>query len=122
MGESTRQKKFSRLIQEELSEILAREISLDGNPMLTVSVIRSSPDLRQVRVYVSVFPDNLQNSSIEALTERSREVRHILAQRIRRQVRHIPELTFYLDDTMQEVGKMDNLFDRLNLNDPKPEG
>lgn len=100
MNESHRQKKFSRLIQKELSEMLARDISLPGKPMLTVSVVRSSPDLGVCKVYISVFPDNLLTGTISWLEEHSWDVRQKLAARIRHQVRAIPELFFYVDDTL----------------------
>lgn len=113
MKESNRQKKFGKLVQKELSEIFQREVLLDGNPMLTVTVVRASPDLRMARVFISVFPDEQGPKAIEALQERYREIRQLLAGRVRQQVRFVPELQLFLDDTMQEVEKMEDLLGAL---------
>ncbi|MEM7038056.1 MAG: 30S ribosome-binding factor RbfA [Bacteroidota bacterium] len=114
MKESNRQKKFGKLIQKELSVILQRDITLENAPMLTVTVVRGTPDLRIARVYISVFPQDQAEAAMEGLQEANKEIRHLLAQKIRRQVRNIPEIQFYLDDTAQEVKRMDALFDSLN--------
>lgn len=117
MQESNRQKKFARVIQKEIGDILQREITVEGAQMLTVTVVRSTPDLRIARVYISVFPDKAGEAAVEALREDVKHIRHLLAQRIRQQVRHIPELQFYLDDTAREVEHMDQLFDQLHQED-----
>lgn len=113
MKESNRQRKFARVIQKEMSEIFQKEISIPGSPMVTVTVVRATPDLRIVRVYTSVFPDAQGPETVAYLRETVRETRHLLAQRIRKQVRYIPDLEFFLDDTLQEVEKMDRLFDQI---------
>ena len=113
MKESNRQKKFGKIIQKELSEIFQREISLEGQPMLTVTVVRASPDLRMIRVFISVFPDEKGAAAIAELELRYKEVRGHLGHRIKKQVRYIPEIQFFLDDTMLEVAKMDALLGAL---------
>lgn len=110
MKESNRQKKFGKMLQKELSEIFQREVLLEGSPMLTVTVVRASPDLRMARIFISVFPDGRGEAALEEVTERYKEIRGLLGGRLRQQVRYIPELQFFLDDTMQEVERMDNLF------------
>ena len=117
MKESNRQKKFGKLVQKELSEIFQREIALEGAPMLTVTVVRASPDLRMIRLFISVFPDDKGVAAIAELEERYKEVRGHLGHRIKKQVRYIPEMQFFLDDTMQEVAKMEALLG--NLKKPK---
>lgn len=117
--ESTRQKKFSRLIQQELSEIMARELEVPGSPMLTVSVVRSAPDLRVVKVYVSIFPDDKQDEAMEWLQENLSDVRHKLAVRIRHQVRYIPEIMLFLDDSMQESEHIESLLRDISGNKDK---
>lgn len=114
MKESNRQKKFGKVILKELSEIFQREISIPNAPMLTITVVRGTPDLAIARVYVSVFPDEQGKSALEAIHDSNREIRHLLARRIRRQVKIIPELQFYLDDTAQVVEHMDKLLDSLH--------
>jgi ribosome-binding factor A len=113
MKESNRQKKFGKLLQKELSEVLAREIVLEHSPMLTVTVVRASPDLRMARVFISVFPDDQGPTAVAEVELKYREIRQLLAQRIKQQVRYIPELQFFLDDTMQEVERMEDLLGSL---------
>lgn len=118
MKESNRQKKFSKVILQEMSEIFQREVQVPGNPMLTVTVVRATPDLGIARIYISVFPE-AQSKDVEThLNEVNKEIRHLLARRIRKQVRHIPELEFFIDDTMAEVKHMDGLFDQIKLDKP----
>ena len=89
--------------------------------MLTVTVIRASPDLRMIRVFISVFPDEKGKEAIEELEARYKEVRGHLGHRIKKQVRYIPEMQFFLDDTMQEVAKMEELLAGLKKPKQKPE-
>jgi ribosome-binding factor A len=117
MKESNRQKKFGKLLQKELSAIFQRDLHLEGSPMLTVTVVRPSPDLRMARIFISVFPDGKGETAITELEAHYREVRAMLAQRIKSQVRFIPELQFYLDDTLQEVEKMEDLLSHLRKPD-----
>lgn len=109
MKESTRQKKLGKLVQKELSEIFHREISISSEMMLTVTVVRVTGDLREARAYISVFPENMGPRAIRELTKRRKEIRGILGHRIRQQVRHIPEVVFYLDDTHEAVTHIESL-------------
>jgi ribosome-binding factor A len=117
MKESNRQKKFGKLLQKELSAIFQRELHLEGNPMLTVTVVRTSPDLRMARIFISVFPDGKGETAIAEVETHYREIRNLLGQRIKSQVRFIPELQFFLDDTLQEVEKMEDLLSHLKKPD-----
>lgn len=119
MKESNRQKKFGKLLQKELSEVFQRELHLEGDPMLTVTVVRASPDLRMARIFISVFPDEKGIAALAEIEKRYREIRSVLAQKIKQQVRYIPELQFFLDDTLNEVEKMEDLLDSLRK--PNPE-
>jgi ribosome-binding factor A len=121
MKESNRQKKFGKLIQKELSEVLAREFSVEGSPMLSVTVVRGTPDLKIARIYVSVFPDDKAQMALGELTTRNREVRQLLAARLRHQLRFIPELQFYLDDTLNEVDQLEKLFQQIKPVKDEPE-
>jgi ribosome-binding factor A len=113
MNESNRQKKFGRLIQKEISEILQREVKVQGEPMLTVTVVRGTPDLKSARIYISVFPDGKGQAAVDELNERIWEVRNALGRRVRQQLRFVPEVQFFLDDTLQEVAYMDRLFSKI---------
>ena len=115
MKESNRQKKFGKLLQKELSEIFQREVLLEGAPMLTVTVVRATPDLRMARIFISVFPDDQGPAAILEVEKKNREIRHTLSQRIKTQVRYMPELNFFLDDTLIEVEKMEGLLGSIRI-------
>ena len=117
MKESNRQKKFSRLVQRELSEIMQREIEVPGNPIITPTVVRSSPDLRDCKIYVSIFPDEKIQETEEYLLDNLREIRQLLARRIGKQVRFIPDLRIFLDDSHSYAANIDQLFDKIKEED-----
>ncbi|EJF11435.1 MULTISPECIES: 30S ribosome-binding factor RbfA [Pontibacter] len=120
--ESKRQQKFSRLIQRELAEIFQREVPhLFGGAYISVSVVRMSPDLGLARVYLSVMNAKDGNEMLlQELRVNTKTIRHLLAQRIKKQVRVIPELVFFLDDTAEYAAKIDKLFSGLDI-PPAPE-
>jgi ribosome-binding factor A len=119
--ESKRQQKFSRLIQKELAEIFQREVPhLFGGAYISVSVVRVSPDLGLARVYLSVMNAKSNESLLLELRTNTKTIRHLLAQRIKKQVRIIPELVFYLDDSAEYAAHMDKIFANLDI-PPAPE-
>ncbi|PKV67272.1 30S ribosome-binding factor RbfA [Pontibacter ramchanderi] len=120
--ESKRQQKFSRLIQKELAEVFQREVPhLFGGAYISVSVVRVSPDLGLARVYLSVMNAKDGNEMLlQELRVNTKTIRHLLAQRIKKQVRVIPELVFFLDDTAEYSAKIDKLFSNLDI-PPAPE-
>ncbi|GGG10834.1 MULTISPECIES: 30S ribosome-binding factor RbfA [Pontibacter] len=120
--ESKRQQKFSRLIQKELAEVFQREVPhLFGGAYISVSVVRVSPDLGLARVYLSVMNAKDGNEMLlQELRVNTKTIRHLLAQRIKSQVRVVPELVFFLDDTAEYSAKIDKLFANLDI-PPAPE-
>lgn len=114
--ESKRQQKFSRLIQKELAEIFQREVPhLFGGAYIAVSVVRVSPDLGVAKVYLSIMMAQNNELVLQEVRANAKTVRHMLAQRIKNQVRIIPELIFYLDDTGAYAAKIDKLFENLDI-------
>jgi len=114
--DSTRQNKFSRLIQKELADLFMREGKhfFEG-AFVTVTGVKASPDLSVARIYISVFKEKKPGEVVNRLQEQMHEVRGLLGARIRSQARHIPELKFFLDDTMDYVERMDTLFRNLHI-------
>ena len=108
--ESTRQKKVGRLIQKELAEIFRSETRnwFKGN-MITPTVVRMSPDLMLAKVYLSIFPSEKQDEAIEIVKSTSGEIRYNLGKKIGKQVRGIPELAYYIDDSLDYAERIDNL-------------
>lgn len=108
--DSTRQLKISRLLQKELGDILQRaDSSLTQRRMLTVTEVRISPDLSVARAYVSVFPSQDADVIINGLNQNLSLIRGELGNRIRHQVRIIPKLQFFLDDSMDYAERIDAL-------------
>lgn len=108
--ESTRQKKVSKLILRDLATYFQQngELYAKGS-MLTVTVVRVSPDLGSARVYLSVFGAHEPQEAVDKVNDRSWEVRKSLASKVRHQLRIVPELRFYVDDSLDEVDKIDDL-------------
>jgi ribosome-binding factor A len=108
--ESTRQNKISKQLQKDLSEILNQMTrKLTPGKMLTVTKVRITADLSLAKAYVSVFPSEDSQNSIDTINQNVGQVRHILAQKIRHQVRKVPELRFFLDDSLDYIQNIDNL-------------
>ncbi|MBO4995219.1 MAG: 30S ribosome-binding factor RbfA [Muribaculaceae bacterium] len=107
--ESTRQAKISRLLQKELSEIFRQQTSKTHGVIVSVSAVRVSPDLSIARAYLSVFPSAKAPEIIENINRSSKTIRYELAQKVRFQLRKTPELSFYLDDSLDYIENIDNL-------------
>ena len=108
--DSTRQLKVSRLIQKELGEVFQRETRLlFGNALITVTQVRVSPDLSVARVYLSLFnaPDNA--ALLKLIQTHTKDIRTKLSERIKKQVRIIPNLVFFHDDSLDYALRIDEL-------------
>jgi ribosome-binding factor A len=116
--ESTRQQKVARLIQKELSNILIREgVNIYGRIMVSVTVVRMSPDLSVAKLYLSIFGTDKKKDVIKALDEAKGKLRYMLGQSMKGQMRVVPELIFYIDDSVDYFQKIDTLL--KNLDKPK---
>ena len=107
--ESTRQAKISRLIQKELSEIFRQQTAKTHGVLVLVSAVRVSPDLSIARAYLSVFPSAKAEEVIESVNKSAKTIRYELAQIVRHQLRKTPELSFFLDDSLDYIENIDNL-------------
>lgn len=115
MAESIVQKKLSRLIQEELSQMFTLSQRGTLKVMLTVSQTKVTADLSLAKIYISTFPDNKLTETVDDLNERNWEIRHALAAKIRNKVRKIPDIRFYPDDSYSEADKINSLIDTLEI-------
>lgn len=107
--ETTRQSKIGRLLQKELSEIFRGQTTLMPGVLVSVSAVRVSPDLGIAKVYLSIFPSEKANDLLENIRANAKNIRHEVAQIVRFQLRKMPELTFYLDDSLDYIEKIDSL-------------
>ncbi|MBQ2460069.1 MAG: 30S ribosome-binding factor RbfA [Bacteroidaceae bacterium] len=107
--ETTRQNKIARLIQKELSDIFQRQTSQMRGVIVSVSACRISPDLSVCRVYLSVFPSERADELVNNINANGRSVRFELGKRVGKQLRIIPELKFFIDDSLDYVEHIDEL-------------
>lgn len=120
--ESKRQQKFAGVIQKDLAEIFQREgMSFLPNTMITITKVRVSPDLAIVRVYLSFFNSTDNSLALNTIKSHSNEIRYKLGNRIKDQVRIVPHLEFFLDDTSEYVERMDKIFDKISKEPRQPE-
>lgn len=107
--ETTRQNKINRLLQKELSDVFLLQTKAMHGVLVSVSQVRVSPDLSIARVYLSIFPSENAEELIHNIRENTRSIRYEIASRVRFQLRKIPELTFFLDDSLDYAEKIDAL-------------
>ncbi len=119
MEESKRQKQVGQLVMEELSDIFQREgFNIVDGGMVSISKVMLTPDLLQARVYLSLFQIKNQEKLMHDVKERTWDFRKQLGQRVRNQLRNVPDLVFYNDDTLDYVFKMEELFKKINSERP----
>jgi len=117
---SKRQNKVARLLQKELAELLdTTDFKVGKNAIVTVTMVRVSPDLSLARIFLSIFAlgqsinskedAGQKDSVLESINTRAKEIRTRLGNKIRHQVRIIPEISFYLDDSLDYEENIDNL-------------
>ena len=107
--ETTRQQKISRLIQKELSDIFQRQTQALHGVLVSVSTVRISPDLSICRAYLSVFPSGRSQEIVKNINDNMKAIRYELGTRVRHQLRIIPELKFFVDDSLDYAERIDEL-------------
>ena len=107
--ETTRQNKISRLIQKELSEIFLLQTKSMNGVLVSVSAVRISPDMSIARVYLSVFPSERSQEIVKNINDNMKSIRYGLGTRVRHQLRIIPELKFFVDDSLDYAERIDEL-------------
>lgn len=120
MQENKRQKQIGGLINEELAGIFQRlGLNIVDGGMVSISSVKITPDLLEARVYLSIFnaPDN--KAVLKKIEDRSWEIKKELAAKVKHQLRRIPELKYYLDDTLDHVFKMEELFKQIKKDEDK---
>ncbi len=114
MEESKRQKQVAGLVQEEMSDIFQREgLSVIGGGILSITRVAVTPDLLEARVYLSMFQVKEPEALLKAIRERTPEWRNALGRRVKNQLRRVPELSFFPDDTLEQAARMDDLFRKI---------
>lgn len=110
---NTRQQKIAKQIQKDIAEIIQREYSASlRGTLVTVTTVRVSVDLAYAKIYVSVFPFDRAKATLDFLDEQNRAIRGALGNRMRNQVKSIPELQFFVDDSLEYIENIDNLLSK----------
>ena len=107
--ESTRQNKIARLIQKDLSNIFQAQTRKTRGVLVSVSIVRVSPDLSVAKAYLSIYPSIRAQEILDNINAQSGQIRYELGSLERHQLRIIPELKFFIDDSLDYIENIDNL-------------
>jgi len=114
--DSTRQNKVARLLQKELGEIFQREsMNLFRGALISVTVVRVAPDLSFAKVFVSIFaPSKDEQELFKSIQDNTKKIRQLLAQKVAKQLRIIPEMAFHIDDSIAYEENITRLLNSSN--------
>ena len=120
--ESKRQQKFAGVIQEDLAIIFQREgMNYLPNTLITITKVRLTPDLAIARIFLSFFNNSNMAQALHVIKSHASEIRYKLGARIKDQVRVVPQLEFFVDDTSEYVERMDKIFDKISKEERQPD-
>src|SRR5687768_11820623 len=118
MQEGKRQRQVAGLLHEELSEIFQRMgLNIVNGGMISISSVKLTPDLLEARIYLSIFQSQDSKGLLKKVEERAWEIKKELSSRVGKQLRRMPELKFFLDDTLDHVFKMEEIFKKIHDED-----
>jgi ribosome-binding factor A len=122
MEEGKRQRQVAGALQEELNDIFRRlGLGMIDGGMVSISSVKVTPDLLEARIYLSLFQVKDAAATMKTIESRAWEIKKELAERVKRQLRRIPVLHFYHDDTLDYVFKMEEIFKEINKDKPANE-
>ena len=114
--ESKRQLQVAELVKRNFSLVLQQEGSyIYDDALVTVTNVKVSPDLALVKIYLSVYNTDNKQAVLLKLEDQHFRLKQIFSQRLRRHIRRIPEFAMYIDETLDEMYRLDALFDRLSI-------
>lgn len=123
MQEGKRQKQIAGLLNEELNSIFQRlGLTMINGGMVSIVSVKMTPDLLECRIYLSLFQVGDPQGALKKIEDRSWEIKKELTARVAKQLRRMPELRFYLDDTLDHVFKMEDIFKKINEDKKDEEG
>jgi len=110
--EGTRLNKIERLIQKELGDMFQKQTQGMRGTLVSVSRVRVSPDLGNAKIYLSIFPSDKGEELLESIRSNSRTIRFDLGKRVSQQLRRLPDLTFFIDDSLDYIDNIDKLLQK----------
>lgn len=118
--ESIRQKKVAELIKANVSDVIQKMglFTVNG-ALVTITHSTVTPDLLEAKIYLSIFNAKDKDAVLQVFDEKNKEIRHQLSHKIGKLVRRMPELQFYIDDTLDEVFKLEALFQKIKDDESK---
>ncbi|WP_153797800.1 30S ribosome-binding factor RbfA [Foetidibacter luteolus] len=115
MEEGKRQRQVAGVIQEEMNDIFRRlGLNMIDGGMVSISSVKVTPDLLEARIYLSLFKVNDEKAAMKKIEDRAWEIKKDLSDRVKHQLRRIPVIHYYQDDTLDHVFKMEELFKQIN--------
>jgi ribosome-binding factor A len=116
--ETKRQRQTAEVIRRHFSELLLQEASsLSNGALVTVTMVKMSSDLGLAKIYLSVYGTDNKQAVLLLFQQEAMRLRQGLSQRVRRKMRRVPDIDFYLDDTLDEMYRLNDLFDKLHDSD-----
>ena len=106
---TTRQNKISRLIQKEIADILLKDKETFHGKLISVTTVRVTRDLSIAKVYLSIYPSELSKETLDNISLHTKSIRGELGRRVGKVLRIIPELEFFIDDSLDYLEKIDRL-------------
>ena len=120
MLEGKRQKQVAAVLEKDLNEIFQRlGLNMMDGGMISIASVKITPDLFDARVYLSFFKVADPVTSLKTIEEKAWEIKRELASRVRHQLRSMPQLSFYIDDTLDYVDKIEQLFKEIKKDEDK---
>jgi ribosome-binding factor A len=115
MKEGKRQKQVSALLLEEINKIFQKlGLNMIQGGMVSISSVKITPDLFEARIYLSFYQIPKPQEALKLIEDRAWEIKRDLVSSIRNQLRSMPQLTYYIDDSLEYVDKMETLFKEIN--------
>lgn len=120
MLEGKRQKQVAAVLEKDLNDIFQKlGLTMMDGGMVSISSVKITPDLFDARIYLSFFKVNDPVHTLKAIQDRSWEIKRELTARVKNQLRSMPQLSFFIDDTLDYVDKMEKLFKDIKTQDEK---
>jgi ribosome-binding factor A len=118
MLEGKRQKQVAAVIEKEMNDIFQRlGLTMLNGGMVSIAAVKITPDLFDARIYLSFFKIDDQQAALKFIEEKNWEIKKELTTRVRHQLRSMPKLSYYIDDTLEYVDKIENLFKEIKKQD-----
>ncbi len=122
MQEGKRQRQVAGIIQENMDNIFRRlQLNMIDGGMVSISTVKVTPDLLEARIYLSLYKIENHEAALKKIEGRAWEIKKELSERVKNQLRRIPVIHYYIDDTLDHVFKMEEIFKKINSERPPDE-